>query len=46
MPTIIEIFLLPFKTKYNLSYILRFTPYVTENSGCFSQIFQANNAVL
>jgi hypothetical protein len=45
MPTIIETALLPFKTKYNLSYILRFTPCVTENSGCFSQRYQSNNAV-
>jgi hypothetical protein len=42
MPTIIiKISLLPSKAKSNLSYILRFSPYVTENSVCFSQRYQS-----
>ena len=43
MPTIIKISLLPSKAKSNLSYILRFNPYVTENSICFSQRYKSNN---
>jgi len=43
MPTIIKVSLLPLKAKSNLSYILIFNPYVTENSICFSQRYQSKN---
>jgi len=41
MPTITKISLLSLKAKSDLNYILRFTPYVTENSVCFSQKYQS-----
>jgi len=45
MPTIIKIFLLSLQSKSDLNYILRFTPYGTENSVCLGQKYQSKNTV-